>query len=329
MPYREAVTDPELRRRLREAILGEPVYTVDELMAGTGTARTFADDLWLALGFPLGVVEDATAYGEVDAQMLRSLNDLLAFELVPPEKLLAMTRVMGQAMARLASAQVQLFDEEMRVLVTTDDGLVDDEVRARVLEMLVPGVERFVTYTWRRHLAAALDRSLDVEDGATQPVVGFVDLVDFTRTTRQLAEPELASLVNRFERHVYESITNSGARLRKLLGDGVMFDAPDVATGAGAALALVMRCAEDPHLTGARGGLAAGPTLEMEGDLYGETVNRASRLAAMARPNTVLADAGVAETLTGQPGFALRPLGPRSVKGLGKVDVSVVRPALM
>lgn len=308
--------------------MGEALYSVDELMAATGTDRAFADELWLSLGFPLRGDDDTPLYAELDAEMLRSLRGLRELDLVDTEVLFAMTRVMGQAMSRLASAQVELFNDELAVLVSHDvDGAVDDEVRAAITEMLVPGVERFVAYTWRRHLLAALDRSLDASGSHT--VMGFVDLVDYTRSTRDLGETELAELVGRFERHVYETVTASGARMRKLLGDGVMFEAPDAAVAATAALGLVMRCAEDPHLPGARGGLATGTTLAMEGDVYGETVNRASRLAALARPNTVVADEATAVAVQGQPGFVVRRLGPRPVKGLGKIEVSVVRPALL
>jgi adenylate cyclase len=322
------VSDPELRRRLTEAILGAPIYTVDELMAITGTRRELADDLWLSLGFPLLVDDDgAKDYAEPDAEALRSLNGLLELDLLQRPTLMSMTRVMGQAMARLASAQVQMFNDELRAIVDEDvEGITEDD-RAAITEILVTGVERFVSYCYRRHLLAALNRTLDADHD--RPVIGFVDVVDFTRTTRQLGDDELADVVGRFERHVYATITNSGARLRKQLGDGVMFDAPDAATAASAALALVMRCAEDPQLAGARGGLAVGPTLEMDGDVYGETVNRASRLAALAYPNTVVADQAVADVVQGLVGFTVRPLGARSVKGLGKVEVAVIRPALI
>ena len=325
-PYGDGVSNPEFRRQLSEAILGPHIYTRDSLMDATGASVELGDDLWLSLGFPL-LDDEAVAYGASDAEALQSLHGLLELELVERDTLMSMARVMGQAMARLASAQVQMFDEGLRAIVNDDTEGVDDEARAAITELLVPGVERFVSYCYRRHLLAALNRMLD--EGDAQPVIGFVDVVDFTRTTRRLDADELADIVGRFERHVYETITNSGARLRKQLGDGVMFDAPDAATAAGAALALVMRCAEDPRLAGARGGLAIGPILEMDGDIYGETVNRASRLAALAHPNTVVADRSIGDTVRGVGGFEVKRLSPRQVKGLGSIEVSVIRPAII
>jgi len=321
------VTDPDLRRHLSRAIIGDATFTVDELMSETSTARELADELWLNLGFPQRDTDDEKLYSQLDVEVLRSLNALLGLELADPAQLMAMARVMGQAMARLASAQVDVFDGVLDLLTSQEgDVVLDEEGRAAVTELFVPGVERFVVYCWRRHLLAAMNRALDGEGGV---VIGFVDLVDFTKTTRSFDEAELAELVARFERHVYETVTNSGAQLRKSLGDGVMFDAPDAAVAASAALGLVMRCAEDPRLPGARGGLAAGPTVALEGDIYGATVNRASRLAALAYPNTVVADRELANTLHGQAGFLVRRLGSRTVKGLGAVDVSVIRRSLI
>ena len=290
-----------------------------------------ADELWLSLGFPLLADSGAVDYSEADAEALRSVEGLIGLGLVDETRMLSMTRVMGQSMARLASAQVELFGSDLlRLVGEQGEGMeldeIDDDQRAVITELLVPGVEKFLGYVWRRHLMAAVMRLVAEDDQL--PVVGFVDLVDFTRTTRKLDDNDLAALVTRWERHVYETVTNSGARLRKLLGDGVMFDAPDATMAATAALNLVMRCAEDPHLEGARGGLAIGRTLEKDGDVYGATVNRASRLADLAYPNTVVVDAEVGATLRGQPGFEVRALGHRSIKGLGRVDVAVIRSSL-
>jgi len=63
-------------------------------MEATGTPREFADELWLALGFPLAGEEqaDAALYSELDAEALRSLNGLLSLDLVKRDTLMAMTR---------------------------------------------------------------------------------------------------------------------------------------------------------------------------------------------------------------------------------------------
>jgi adenylate cyclase len=124
------VSNPEFRRQLSEEILGPPIYTRDALMAATGAPPELGDDLWLSLGFPILADDGTVAYGESDAEALKSLNGLLALDLVQRDTLMSMTRVMGQAMARLASAQVQMFNDGLRAIVVDDAEGVDDEVRA-------------------------------------------------------------------------------------------------------------------------------------------------------------------------------------------------------
>ena len=69
-----------------------------------------------------------------------------------------------------------------------------------------------------------------------------------------------------------------------------------------------------------RVGLAAGRVMPKLGDVFGNTVNRASRLTAIAHPGSVLADEAVAESLHDVSGFALDPLRPRTLRGVGKVE---------
>ena len=78
-----------------------------------------------------------------------------------------------------------------------------------------------------------------------------------------------------------------GGRVVKMIGDEVMFAVDDGAFAADIAIALVEALVRDPDLPGVRVGLASGPTLSWEGDLYGPTVNLASRLVNIARPNSV------------------------------------------
>ncbi|MGH8967208.1 MAG: adenylate/guanylate cyclase domain-containing protein, partial [Actinomycetes bacterium] len=49
--------------------------------------------------------------------------------------------------------------------------------------------------------------------------------------------------------------------------------------------------------------------------VYGEVVNIAARLTAHARPGSVLADRELADALSDDPRFALRPLRSVAVRG--------------
>jgi adenylate cyclase len=60
------------------------------------------------------------------------------------------------------------------------------------------------------------------------------------------------------------------------------------------------------------------------GDVFGTTVNLASRLTAVARPDSVLVDGITADALAESAAYRLRPLGPRAVRGIG-----LVRPVVL
>jgi adenylate cyclase len=74
-------------------------------------------------------------------------------------------------------------------------------------------------------------------------------------------------------------------------------------------------------------GMASGPTLSWEGDLYGPTVNLASRLVNFARPGTVLVSDEFGARLADDPRFELRHLRPVRLQGVGRVRPWVLRRA--
>lgn len=65
--------------------------------------------------------------------------------------------------------------------------------------------------------------------------------------------------------------------------------------------------------------------MSWEGDLFGPTVNLASRLVNMARPSTVMVSDDLGKQLRANPSLVLRHLRPLSLKGIGRVRVWVVR----
>jgi adenylate cyclase len=67
--------------------------------------------------------------------------------------------------------------------------------------------------------------------------------------------------------------------------------------------------------------------LSFEGDLFGPTVNLASRLVNIARPGTVLVAEELATPIQDAPAFTLRSLRPLRLKGIGRTPVWVLRPA--
>ncbi len=189
---------------------------------------------------------------------------------------------------------------------------------------LADRLEPLVAYAWRRHLAAAVERLMadaepEVDHQGGVRSVGFADLVSFTRLVRRLSERELAALVQRFEALASDIVAAHGGRVIKTVGDEVLFAAGSPAAAAAIALDIAAAMAEDDLLPDVRSGLGTGPVVMRLGDVFGTTVNRASRLTGMAHPGEVLVDDTTAAALAEVSGFDLSVMRRRPVRGLGRV----------
>jgi adenylate cyclase len=229
----------------------------------------------------------------------------------------AVARAMAQSLSRLAEWQVGML---IRVLEGQGDEVTPHGSR-EIAAAVLPVLEELQRYVWRRHLAAAVRRMVVTaggpgpEPGTWPLVVGFADMVGFTRTTRRRSTTELSEMIERFGSTTTEVIADGHGRIVKTVGDEVLFVADDAADAAAIALALQDRVRAEPALPELRIGLAAGPVLVRYGDVYGEVVNIAARLTAHARPSSVLVDRAVVDALTGDARFALRPLRSVAVRG--------------
>ena len=318
---------PEADRRIRrieELVLGPAVYTGQELAEATGMAFDDAERLWVELGFP-PIAPDVRCFTEADAAVLRNVAEFRGWEVVGFEDIVGMTRVLGQALARAAGAQARLTLTSAGALEAIGaDQAVDDEALDAAVALGLEVSERFVDYVFRRHLAAALRRALDPRP---TEVVGFADIVGYTRLSSTLDRAELEALLGRFQHVAAVEVGRQGGQVVKLIGDAVMFVAPDAPAAARAALGIRDERAGDDGAPAIRVGLAMGPLVHLAGDVYGETVNRASRIAELARPDTVLADDEVAGAVEDVPDVLVRPVRPHRLKGIGMTRCWVVRHA--
>ena len=313
-----AMVDESLRRAVHDHIVGTPEYTAEEIESASGVPLEEAERLWTELGFPR-IAPTERFFTAADVAVLTTLRQLQSTGLATPEVAIAMTRVLGQTMARVAMAQAQ------NIALVIDDeeaaSLEPHEITA-ALDGILPMFDTFISYVWRRHLAAALGRRFD--DRPTE-VVGFADIVGYTRRTADMEPGSLHELVARFQEIANQRVTTAGGRVLKVIGDAVMFVVPDAPRAARAAIGISEAAHDDDALPEVRIGLATGPVVEIEGDFYGETVNRASRLVELALPGTVVVDDDTGTALFDDD-LRVRPMRPRKLKGLGMVPMWVVRP---
>ncbi|MGK5642511.1 adenylate/guanylate cyclase domain-containing protein [Streptomyces sp. URMC 126] len=342
--------DP-LALRLEALILGaERRYTPFQAARAAGVSMDLAARFWRAMGF--ADIGQAKALTEADVLALRRLAGLVEAGLLSEPMAVQVARSTGQTTARLADWQIDSFLEGLTE--PQEPGLTRAEITYPLVELLLPELEEFLVYVWRRQLAAATGRVVQAQDDAEMVdrrlAVGFADLVGFTRLTRRLEEEELGELVEAFETTAADLVAAHGGRLIKTLGDEVLYAADDAGTAAEIGLRLIETLGHDETMPELRVGMAFGTVTTRMGDVFGTTVNLASRLTSIAPKDAVLVDGALAEELLrsgdapkseaevaaamaeaeaegGTPGavaakyrFALQPMWQRPVRGLGVVE---------
>ena len=293
------------------AVVGPAAFTRGQTCERAGVPEERAVRLWRAMGFPEAAA-DAVLFTEQDVVALRTADALRANGVVDEDGLVALARSMAQALSRLAFAHAGIAAEYVQRVAAGDL-----EASAHEVAELVPSVQDLVGYVWRRHLVAAAESAVvglfDAAAADAPVAVGFADLVGFTELSREVSQEELAALVERFEDAAASLVTQHGGRIVKTLGDEVLFTAEDVRAGIEVALAL----AGGAEALGreVRVGVAYGPVLARLGDVFGPTVNLASRLTGLARPGTVLVDRDAAQALRDDAAYDIAPTKRRAVRG--------------
>jgi len=297
-----------------------------------GVSLLSARKLWRALGFA-GVDDADVAFTSADAEALGRVVRLVRTGLVEEETAIAWARALGQTTDRLVSWQLEALLEELHDAAPagSGEGATAGEVDAALARIatVADDLEQLIVYAWRRKLAAAVARLTDLADSSglsTQQelTVGFADLVSYTRLSRRLEHRELVALVQRFEGLAADVVTAGGGRVVKNVGDEVVFTVADPAACAVIALSLSERMAVDDLVPDVRVGLAHGPVLSSLGDVYGPTVNLASRLTSIAQPGTVVTDQSTAVLLGGCADLLLVPQRRRQVRGFGQLQPLLV-----
>jgi adenylate cyclase len=306
----------------RLLVAGTPRYTATEVAERSGMQLQLTARFWRALGFT-DVTDDERHFTDADVEALTIAEHFLEQEVTDVEVALQMTRVIGLSMARVAEAEVAA-SPLMRSDLDSDE-MADQFLRS--LDVILPSMGRLLEYTWRRHLQAAFRRAMlafsrgELSGGTVEATIGFADLVGFTLLSQELSDEALAEVVSRFEDLAFDTVGALGGQVVKVIGDEVMFVVRDVGQAARIALRLADAYADDELLSDVRVGLASGSVLAMEGDYYGPVVNLASRIVNIAIPGTVLVSDEVHAGLEDDEQLAWKPLRPRTLKDVGRVQL--------
>jgi adenylate cyclase len=288
----------ELQQAVQEDRLA--LLPLERVLGGHHTAREVAEQAgieveWLlrvrrALGLP-EARSDERVFSDDDVKASQALKLLIDAGL-PENGLIESTRVLGEGMSRFAATITAMFAQ---TFLQRGDSELDVALRYEAMATeLTPATEPILAAALSAHLRENTRRAMlgraQREAGSPETnqevVVCFADLVGFTALGGQIAAEELGSLAGRLAELAAE-VAAEPVRLVKTIGDAAMFVSPQAAPMIAAALALV-EAVEEAELPSLRTGLASGSALQRAGDWYGNPVNIASRVTAIARPGSVL-----------------------------------------
>ncbi len=137
----------------------------------------------------------------------------------------------------------------------------------------------------------------------------------YERLGDQVALAAVASVIDELR----AAAGQAGGRVVKTIGDEILVAFPDAAAAAVGAMDMHLRVAALPGFEGTplavRIGFHLGPVLEEAGDVFGDTVNTAARLAALAKPGQIVTSTACLEALPGTLQVAARALGALALRG--------------
>ncbi len=302
------------------AIRDGPALTLEQVAQGSGLSPAEVRSLARTSGIPDPEPEVPTftpgfvAFASGMAQVTDVFGEDAANQLV---------RVFGLAISRIADAVISSFLVNVAPAAQREDPAGLGVARANVeAASLLPFVAPALDALLRQHLLIArrlATPDTDVIGFETQQlVVAFVDLVGSTELGEKLEMSELGATLSDFENIATETITEGGGRVVKLIGDEIMYTAPDAFAGASIAIDLTDAFDDHPTVPRVRAGLASGAVMLRDGDVFGPVVNLASRAVKVAGPAEVVTTADVAM----DAGLPHESLGPRHLSGIpGDVEL--------
>jgi len=286
---RSAVAEDRLALLPVERVLGGR-YTAREIEQRTGVHAGLLLRIRRLEGLPEAGPDDCV-FGDEDVEAAQSTRLFLETGL-GEEAISEMTRVLGEAMARIAATTAATFVDAF-----LKPGDSEEEVAIRfagLAETLTPALGPVFMATFKAHLRESVrrgmlgraEREAGHIGGQQEVAVCFADLVGFTRLGGEVDVEQLGHVAGRLA-ELAGDVTREPVRLIKTIGDAAMFVSPEPGALVAVALELVA-AVEEAELPTLRAGIALGEALQRAGDFYGHSVNLASRVTGIARAGSVL-----------------------------------------
>ena len=144
------------------------------------------------------------------------------------------------------------------------------------------------------------------------------DVVGYSRLMAEDEEATLAALKDH-RCNLFDPLTaEHGGRIVKLMGDGVLAEFPSVVDAVQCALAIQRAMALEPGKIRLRIGINLGDVIIDGEDIYGDGVNIAARLEALAEPGGICISGTAFDTAGGKLALDFEDIGFQSFKNIAK-----------
>jgi adenylate cyclase len=283
------------------------------------TYREFADEHGISLHLLQGI-QQAMGFAAPDPDDLVPRDDAVLTELArilldigaSDEGIRRLFRAYADNVRRLAMAEADLYMEELEK-PWAGSGADESELMLRGADLGRQMAEpvhqtiRAIYERQRQHIwtgygiqraEMALERAGLLERAESTPAICFVDMTGFTRLTEEQGDEKAARLATSLAALVNDVSRRHGGRAIRWLGDGGLFYFDEVRAAFAAALEMRER-APSTGLPTTHIGVQAGPVVFRDGDVYGRTVNIASRIADQADAGEILTSQETVERVAG------------------------------
>lgn len=156
-------------------------------------------------------------------------------------------------------------------------------------------------------------------DQARQVTVLFADVSGSTKLYESVGDKAAMEAIARCIHLLRQTVESSGGRVVKTIGDEIMavFPTPDAAANAASNMQYAIDALPPVGATklGIRIGFHSGPVIQNDNDLFGDTVNLASRLVEQAARNQIIMSRETSDSLGPIFRSFKRPLYAIHVKG--------------
>ena len=147
----------------------------------------------------------------------------------------------------------------------------------------------------------------------------FADIAGSTKLYDTLGDTQAKKLVDECISLMREIVAQYGGRVVKTIGDEVMCVLPSADSGCLAAIDMQIKITELPAVSNVkraiRVGFHAGPVIEENNDVFGDTVNLAARMAGIAKAMQIITTGTTVNMLSPLLRQSSRSIASLSVKG--------------